>query len=59
MRSTDEAAVSSVLLDLREVPLVEIPTLTPAALDKTLQRVLDHPGSLTPPVPVAAFSSAI
>jgi hypothetical protein len=59
MKSTDEAVVSSVLLDLREVPLVEIPTLTPVALDKTLQRVLDHPGSLTVPVPVAAFSSAI
>jgi hypothetical protein len=59
MRSTDEAAVSSVLLDVREVPLVEIPALTPVTLDKTLQRVLDHPGSLTAPVPVAAFSSAI
>jgi hypothetical protein len=59
MRSTDEAAVSSVLLDLRNVPLVEIPTLTPVTLDKTLQRVLDHPRSLTAPVPVAAFSSAI
>jgi hypothetical protein len=58
MRSTDEAAVSSVLLDLRKVPLVEMPTLTPLTLGKTLQRVLDHPGS-TVPVPVAAFSSAI
>jgi len=59
MRSTDEAAVSSVLLDLRDVPLVEIPTLTPVTLDKTLQRVLDRSGSHTAPVPVAAFSSAI
>jgi hypothetical protein len=59
MRSTDEAAVSSVLLDLRKVPLVEMPTLTPLTLGKTLQRVLDHPGSVTVPVPVAAFSSAI
>jgi hypothetical protein len=59
MRSTDEAAVSSVLLDVRKVPLVEIPTLTPVTLDKTLQRVLDQSGSLTAPVPVAAFSSAI
>jgi hypothetical protein len=59
MRSTDEAAVSSVLLDVRKVPLVDIPTLTPVTLDKTLQRVLDQSGSLTAPVPVAAFSSAI
>jgi hypothetical protein len=59
MRSTDDAAVSSVLLDLRKVPLVDIPTLTPVTLDQTLRRVLDHPGSLTAPVPVAAFNSAI
>jgi hypothetical protein len=59
MESTDEAAVSSVLLDLREVPLVEIPTLPSVTLDRTLRRVLDHSGSLTALVPVLAFSSAI
>jgi FXSXX-COOH protein len=58
MRSTDEAsAVSSVLQDLRDVPLAEMPALKPAALDQALQRII--PGSSTAPVPVAAFNSAI
>jgi hypothetical protein len=57
MRSADQAAVSSVLLDLHEVPLTEIPTLTPVIVDKTPQRSLFDPGSLT--VPVATFSSVV
>jgi FXSXX-COOH protein len=58
MRSSDEAsAVSSVLQDLRDVPLAEMPALKAAALDQALQRIL--PGSSVPPVPVAAFNSAI
>ncbi len=58
MRSTDEAStVSSALLDLREVPLEEMPALRLTTLDNVLQRVL--PASPTAPVPVAAFSSSI
>jgi hypothetical protein len=59
MRSVDEApgVISSALLDLRRIPLTEVPTLAPASRDQALQRVL--PGSPVPPVPVAAFGSAI
>lgn len=58
MRSMGEApAVPSNLLDLRQVPLTEVPTLAPVSLDGALQRVL--PGSPVAPVPVAAFGSAI
>jgi FXSXX-COOH protein len=42
--------------DLRDVPLAQLPAL-PAALGHVLERVM--PGSQTPPVPVAAFQSAI
>lgn len=56
MRSTDEASrVASAVLDLRQVPLSEM--LTPVTLGQALQRVV--PDTLTAPVPVAAFSSAI
>ena len=50
--------VASALPDLRSVPLAAIPA-APVTLEKTLGRVLDHPGPLTAPVQVAAFSSAI
>ena len=56
MRSTEEASgVASAVLDLRQMPLADM--LAPVTLDKALQRVI--PGTLTSPVPVAAFSSAI
>jgi FXSXX-COOH protein len=52
---TDEASpVLSVLPDLRAVPLEE---LSAEALDIVVQRVL--PGSRTPWVSVAGFSSAL
>lgn len=58
MRSTDGAStVSSALLDLRALPLADMLTLTPVALDEALARVLPNP--LAAPVPVAAFNSAI
>jgi FXSXX-COOH protein len=58
MRSVDEApTVSSALIDLRQVPLTEMPTLPTVSFDQALQRVL--PGSPVAPVPVAAFGSAI
>jgi FXSXX-COOH protein len=58
MKSTDDAtAVTSTLLDVREVPLAELPTLGKASLDSALQRIL--PESSATAVPVAAFSSAI
>jgi FXSXX-COOH protein len=58
MRSTDEAPrVTSALLDLRQVPLAEMPTLGMVTLDRALARVL--PDSPVDPVPVAAFQSAI
>jgi FXSXX-COOH protein len=57
MRSTDAVAVSSVLLDLRQVPLAEMPSLSTVSLADALRRVL--PDSPLNPVPVAAFQSAI
>ena len=52
---TDEASpVLTVLPDLRAVPLEELPA---EALDLVVQRVL--PGSRTPSVSVAGFSSAL
>jgi hypothetical protein len=59
MRSVDEAApaVPSALLDVRRVPLIDVPTMAPVNLDQALQRLL--PGSPVAPVPVAAFASAI
>jgi FXSXX-COOH protein len=55
MSSTKE--VSTALPDLREVRLDELAALTPAALDKVVQRVL--PGSSGAPVLGAAFGSSI
>ena len=50
--------VPSMLADLRDVPLAEMPALSGATLDETLSRVV--PGSeQVAPVPVAAFQSAI
>jgi FXSXX-COOH protein len=58
MRSTDEASpVSSALLDLREVPLAEMPALKSLTRDNALQRVL--PQAPMAPLTVAAFGSAI
>jgi FXSXX-COOH protein len=58
MRSTDAVSlVSSTLVDLRDVPLAQVPTLSPVALEEALVRVL--PESPVAPVPVAAFQSAI
>jgi FXSXX-COOH protein len=57
MRSTDEAALSSVLPDLRDVPLAQMPTLSTVSLEQALRRVL--PDSPLNPVPVAAFQSAL
>lgn len=56
MSSNDEAPrLASAMPDLRGVPLSGMSPVTPATLEKTLQRVL--PGVAT--VPVAAFGSAI
>jgi FXSXX-COOH protein len=58
MRSTDAVSlVSSTLVDLRDVPLAQVPTLSLVALEEALVRVL--PESPVAPVPVAAFQSAI
>jgi FXSXX-COOH protein len=58
MRSTTEAStVSSALLDLRQVPLAEMPTLG-TVTDKALARVLPDDLSVAR-VRVAAFNSAI
>lgn len=50
-------AVPSSLVDLRDVPLAEIPVLGAGLLSEAIERVL--PESPAPPVPVAAFNSAI
>jgi hypothetical protein len=55
MTRTDE--VSTALPDLRAVRLDEMPALTPAALDKVVQRVL--PGSSVASVLGTAFGSSI
>jgi FXSXX-COOH protein len=57
MRSTSEAAVSSVLPDVRAVPLAKMPSLGTVILNQALARAL--PDSSACPVPVAAFNSAI
>lgn len=57
MGPIDEGSVvSSKVLDLGQVPLAAMPALTTVTHD-VLDRVM--PGSQTPPVPVAAFQSAI
>lgn len=57
MGPIDEGSVvSSKVLDLGHVPLAAMPALTTVTHD-VLDRVM--PGSQTPPVPVAAFQSAI
>jgi FXSXX-COOH protein len=57
MRPIDEdSAVSSMVLDLGGIPLATMPALT-TVTHSVLDRVM--PGSQTPPVPVAAFQSAI
>ena len=57
MRPIDErSAVSSMIPDLGHVPLAAMPALTTVTHD-VLDRVM--PGAQTPPVPVAAFQSAI
>jgi hypothetical protein len=55
MTPTDE--VSTALPDLRAVRLDELPALTPAGLDRVVQRVL--PGSSVAPVFGTAFASSI
>jgi hypothetical protein len=55
MTATKE--VSTALPDLRAVRLDEMPALTPAALDKVVQRVL--PGSSVAPVLSTSFGSHI
>ena len=55
MTRTDE--VSTALPDLRAVRLDEMPALTPAALNKVVQRVL--PGSSVASVLGTAFGSSI
>lgn len=59
MQTTDliRTTVPSKLVDLRDVPLAEMPTLSTVTLDEALGRVI--PDSQVAPVPVAAFSSAI
>jgi FXSXX-COOH protein len=56
---TDEVrpAVSSSLVDLRDIPLAEMSALSSGLLDEAIDRVL--PESPVPPVPVAAFQSTI
>ena len=48
---------SSVLVDLRQIPLAEMPALGDVTLSDALGRVL--PESAVGQVPVAAFQSAI
>jgi FXSXX-COOH protein len=57
MSPAPTAPVSSVLADLGSIPLAEMPTVSAAALRRTLDRVLPSPEA--PQVPVAAFNSSI
>lgn len=54
---TAPAPVATALPDLRKVRLDEMPSLTPATLDKVVQRVL--PGTPAAPVLGTAFASGI
>lgn len=49
--------VSSSLVDLRDMPLAEMPALSAEIVDEAIKRIL--PETPTAPVPVAAFQSAI
>lgn len=51
------ADVHSAVPDLRDIPLGALVSVRPAALDRALQRVI--PDNPVPPVPVAAFNSAL
>jgi FXSXX-COOH protein len=59
MTATDvlRPAVTSDLIDLRDVPLADVPDLDAGTLDEVLVRLFPEPAA--PPVPVAAFNSAI
>lgn len=48
---------ASAIVDLRDVPLAEMPALGLDLLGRTIGRVLPDPA--TNPVPVAAFQSSI
>jgi FXSXX-COOH protein len=58
MQATDDnkVIISSKMADFRNVPLADMPTLSPLTRE-ALGRVM--PGRQTSPVPVAAFQSAI
>lgn len=60
MVPTDEKlrpASSSVMADLRDIPLTEMSALSLDVLSRTIGRVL--PASSAKPAPVAAFQSAL
>jgi FXSXX-COOH protein len=59
MKATNEvqSSLSSVLLDLRQVPLAAVPALGNVTLSDAIGRVV--PESSVGQVPVAAFQSAI
>ena len=51
------SAYASAMVDLRDIPLAEMPALGLDLLGRTIARVLPAPS--TNPVPVAAFQSSI
>jgi FXSXX-COOH protein len=59
MIATDEIrpALPTALVDLRDIPLVEMPALSASLLGMALERVM--PDSSAHSVPVSAFQSAI
>jgi FXSXX-COOH protein len=59
MIATDEvpSTLLSALVDLRNIPLAEVPALNASLLGQAIGRVV--PDSSENPVPVAAFQSAI
>ncbi len=59
MIATDEtrSALPTALVDLRDVPLVEMPVLSTSLIGMALERVMPDPSAYS--VPVSAFQSAI
>jgi FXSXX-COOH protein len=59
MIATDEipSTLPSALVDLRNIPLAEVPALNASLLGQAIGRVVPDPSEN--PVPVAAFQSAI
>jgi FXSXX-COOH protein len=59
MIATDEkrSGYPSELVDLRQIPLADVPTLNDGVLNNALRRLV--PAPLAGQVPVAAFNSSI